>query len=117
MLQTDELVKVCAGHILEKKGQQILCLDLRGISAITDFFLLCTAGNSPQAKAIADHVKDQLEEEGISPLRIEGYREARWILMDYGSLIIHIFQGEERQYYNLERLWGDAPKVSFSPKD
>lgn len=116
MLQGEDLVKACAGYMLEKKGQQIISLDLRGISVVADFFLVATASNTPQAKAIADHVKDKLAEEAILPLRVEGYREGRWILLDYGTMIIHIFQEEERQYYNLERLWGDAPTTAYTPK-
>ena len=74
---------------------------------IADYFLLRTAANSRQAKAIADYL---LEENEQKPLRMEGYQEGRWILLDYGALIVHIFQEEEREYYNLERLWGDAEK-------
>lgn len=117
MPNVEELLQKCAGYILEKKGQDILSLDLREISTMADYFLLCTVGNTPQAKAVADYIKEKMAEEEPLPLRVEGYKDGRWILMDYGSLIVHIFQQDERLYYNLERLWGDAVKTAYGPKE
>ena len=111
---TEELVEKCAQLAFEKKAQRVVSLDLRGISVVADYFLICTGSNSQQVKAICDHIEEKLKEENeTSCLRIEGYEQGRWILMDYGSVIVHIFQEEERLYYNLERLWGDAP-VSYT---
>ena len=109
------LVEKCAQLAFEKKAQRVVSLDLQGISMVADYFVICTGGNSQQVKAICDHIKEKLQEqEHISCLRIEGYEQGRWILMDYGSVIVHIFQEEERLYYNLERLWGDAPTTLYS---
>lgn len=109
-----ELAKAAAGFAYEKKGRDIMGLDLRGKSPVTDYFLLCSGSNKPQIKAICDNIDDKMAELGLNPLRIEGYGEAQWILMDYGDLIIHIFDDDSREYYNLERLWGDAPAVRYS---
>ena len=102
-----EFMKTCAALAREKKATDILALDISGLTTIADYFLLLTAANNRQATAIADYL---LEENEQKPLRMEGYQEGRWILLDYGALIVHIFQEEEREYYNLERLWGDAEK-------
>jgi ribosome-associated protein len=92
----------------EKKAVDIMTMDLSGITLICDHFLLMTAANTRQAQALSDYLAQGLKETGNPPLRIEGYKEGRWILLDFGSVVVHIFQEEERRYYNLERLWGDA---------
>ena len=102
---------------MKKKGREIMGLDLRGKSPVTDYFLLCSGSNKPQIKAICDNIDDKMAELGLNPLRIEGYQEAQWILMDYGDLVVHIFDDDSREYYNLERLWGDAPAVRYSTAD
>lgn len=117
IMQDDELLKHCAAFAFEKKAVNVVSIDLRGISPVADYFLICNGNNTPQVKAICDHIDEKMEDEfGIRPLRVEGYRDARWILMDYGTLIVHIFQGEEREFYSLERLWGDAPAYKYEPK-
>lgn len=112
-----ELAKAAAGFAYEKKARDIIGLDLEGKSPVTDYFLICSGSNKPQIKAICDNIDDKMAELGLNPLRIEGYQEAQWILMDYGVLVIHIFDDENREYFNLERLWGDAPAVRFSTAD
>lgn len=98
----------------EKKGRDIMILDIRKISIIADFFVICTGSSSINVQAIAGEIVDRVKEEtgDITP-RIEGYREGRWVLLDYGDVVIHIFQEEEREFYNLERLWGDASVVGM----
>ena len=86
-------------------------IDLHEVSSVADYFLIMSGSNKPQLKAISDNIEEKLAEQGLRPLRIEGYREAEWILLDYGSLVVHIFV----DYYNLERLWGDAPAYKFEP--
>lgn len=108
MNDAQKLVRKIVAAAEERKAQNTIVLDLRGVSLIADFFMICSAGSSIRAQAIAQHIKEKLEEEGVPLLRQEGYQEARWILLDYGWVVIHIFQEEERQFYNLERLWGDA---------
>lgn len=94
----------------DKKARNIRILDVEGISMVTDSFVICSANSNVQVKAIADNIEKELAKEGINMLHKEGYREGRWILMDYGTSIVHIFVEEEREFYNLESLWGtDKP--------
>ncbi|MCL1918839.1 MAG: ribosome silencing factor [Peptococcaceae bacterium] len=96
----------------EKKGRDMMLLDLRGISVITDYFLLVTGNSRIQTRAIADYLQEKLGVWDIRLLRTEGLAEANWVLMDCGDLVIHIMTPETRDFYNLERLWGDAPVVA-----
>jgi ribosome-associated protein len=93
----------------DKKAENIVALNMKGISLVADYFLICHGNSDKQVQAIAKEMKDQAEENQISVKRMEGYDEARWILVDLGDVIAHIFHKDERSYYNLERLWGDAP--------
>ena len=107
-MDSKQMMERCVELAKEKKAQDILALDLRGISIISDFFLIMTASNNRQAQAIAEHLAVESKKEDFAPERIEGYRDGRWVLLDYGAVIVHIFLENERQYYNLEKLWGDA---------
>lgn len=111
----DELIKAAAAFGWAKKARDIVGIDLHEVSSVADYFLIMSGSNKPQLKAISDNIEEKLAERGLRPLRIEGYREAEWILLDYGSLVVHIFADEQRDYYNLERLWGDAPAYKFEP--
>ena len=99
-----------------KKAFEILILDLRGLTSITDYFVICSAGNITQTGAIADGIERSLAVAGNYPSHIEGGADATWILMDYGDVVVHIFDAQTRAYYSLERLWGDAPRVQRSLK-
>jgi ribosome-associated protein len=112
-LTSHQLALACSSAAQEKKAQDIVIMDLQGITLIADYFVICTGANPIQIKAICDNINDKLKKQGVSPLRIEGFNDARWILMDYGTVIVHIFMEEERDYYNLEKLWGDAKIVSL----
>lgn len=94
-----------------KKAFDILVLDLRGLTSIADYFVVCSAGNITQVAAITDGIVHALAAEGIRPGHIEGAAEAAWVLMDYGDVVVHIFEEKTRGYYSLERLWGDAVVV------
>lgn len=108
-MTSHDLALACASAAEGKKGKDIIVMNLQGISIIADYFVICTGANAIQVKSICDHIQEKLALEGNKPpLRIEGLKDARWILMDFGSVVVHIFQEEERLYYNLERLWGDA---------
>ncbi|MTV48020.1 ribosome silencing factor [Heliobacillus mobilis] len=95
----------------DKKAFDIMILDLQGRSSVTDYFVICNGNSTPQLQAICQNIEDKMKDMGIQVLRTEGYREGRWILMDYGAVVVHIFQPETRDFYNLERLWGDAPRA------
>ncbi|MDR3289533.1 MAG: ribosome silencing factor [Peptococcaceae bacterium] len=97
----------------DKKGSAIVLLDLKGISLITDYFLIVTGNSTIQVKAITEHLEDALPAIGIPVLRIEGLPEAQWVLIDCGDLIFHVMTPNDREFYNLERLWGDAKVVSL----
>lgn len=110
-MASKELALLAAKAIEDKKGWQVTILQLKDISLITDYFVLANGNSRIQTQAIADNVEEELEKNGFRPLRREGYLEGRWILLDYGFIIVHIFQEEERKFYNLERLWGDASVI------
>jgi ribosome-associated protein len=98
---------------LDKKAENVRLLDLRQSSAFTDFFLLCTGTNVRQVQAIADAIQDALKARGVRPALVEGYKRAEWILIDYFDFIVHIFTPATRDYYALERLWGDAVTIEI----
>jgi ribosome-associated protein len=104
---------------LDKKASDVVVLDLRGTSAFTDFFVLCSGLNQRQVKAIADAIEETLRAAKIRPAHIEGYDRAEWVLMDFFSFIVHVFTPQTRQFYSLERLWGDAERIEVTdePRD
>lgn len=94
---------------VQRKALNVVILDLRALSTVSDYFVVCSGQTPVQVRAIADHVRDYMRQEAnLRPLRLEGYHEGRWVLLDYGDVIVHVFHEEERDYYGLERLWGDA---------
>ena len=97
-----------------KKAEDILVLDLRGISTFTDFFVIMTGNSSRQNVAIFEGIAEELKQRRNLPLGVEGKEHAEWILMDYGSFVVHVFSKAAREYYLLEKLWGDAPKVAYA---
>lgn len=106
-------VKLAVKASLEKKAEKIVILDLREISSFTDFFVIMQGNSRRQNAAIYESVEQELKKEKVRPLSIEGKQNAEWILMDYGSFIVHIFSMEAREYYLLEKLWGDAPHLDY----
>lgn len=110
---TKEIAHKIAAAACDKKAQDILLLNMEGISPVTDYFIIASASNNILVKAIADNIEDKLAEEGIFVTHKEGYAEGRWILMDYDNCVAHIFLEEERKFYNLEQLWADAPSEEF----
>ena len=103
-----ELANKASQLCLDKKGYDVKLLDLKGLTTITDFFVICTADSDIQVKAITDHLRNELGKIKIKPWHIEGYENLRWVLVDFVDVIVHIFQPEIRDFYGLERLWGDA---------
>ncbi len=96
----------------DKKAADLLLLDLAGLSSFTDYFLICSAGNPRQGQAISDEILLRLGRRGLRPSHIEGYNQAEWILMDYVHFVVHIFSKQARLFYDLERLWRSAPRLS-----
>ncbi|MEA4816792.1 MAG: ribosome silencing factor [Lachnospiraceae bacterium] len=111
MKSTLEAVKIAQEALEDKKAENIKVLDLIGISNIADYFIIASGNNVNQVRAMADKVEEELFKAGIKPNHSEGYSGAAWILLDYGNIVIHIFNKEERNFYNLERIWGDAKSV------
>jgi ribosome-associated protein len=95
----------------DKKAADLVLLDLRKAAGFTDYFLICSGGNSRQIRAIADAILDSLAAEGSKPAHIEGYERSEWVLLDYFDFIVHVFASETRLFYGLERLWGNAERV------
>ncbi len=109
MQKTDLIKEIALNTLKEKKGTDIKVLDITELSLIADYFIIATASSNTLLQALVRYLEDNLEKTaGIRPNRIEGFSEAKWILMDYNSVIIHLFLPEQRDYYKLERLWGDA---------
>ncbi|NIR48133.1 ribosome silencing factor [candidate division KSB1 bacterium] len=103
-----DLAKRIADLSLEKKAEDVRLLNLRPLTSMTDYFVLCTGATDTHVKAIADHIVDKLKSEKIRPLHIEGYARQEWVLVDYVDVVVHVFQPDKREFYSLERLWGDA---------
>jgi ribosome-associated protein len=106
-----ELLEVAAKAADSKQAEDLVALDVSGPLPLTDIFLLASARNERNVLAIADEVEDKLAEAGTKALRREGRSEARWVLLDFGDLVVHVFHQEDRAYYSLERLWKDCPVV------
>ena len=113
-LSAEEKAALTSRVAADRKASDVVVLDMRDASAITDYFLICSGGSERQVQAIADAIDEQLSRSGIASLGVEGYREGRWILMDYGDVIVHVFSQETREFYDLERLWANAPKIDLS---
>jgi ribosome-associated protein len=115
MKQPDRVARASAiAHAAqEKKCQQLVALDVREVTSVADTFILVTATSDRHARAITDAVVEAVRENGEKPLGVEGYDEARWVLIDLGDVIVHVFQPEVREAYDLERLWSDAPELEL----
>lgn len=114
MEDTLELLEKIAETCDSKFAKHIVALDMKEVSLVADYFLICDGTNERQVQAIARAIKDTAEETDISVKRLEGFDQARWILVDIGGIVCHVFHKDERSYYNLERLWGDAPKLELT---
>ena len=110
---TKEKTIFCAKVAFEKKAFDIAILELKKISSLTDYFLICSGRSYRQVQAIAEFIEEKMKERGIRPLGVEGMREGRWILMDYEDVIIHIFYEAVRLYFDLEGLWIGAPRIAL----
>ena len=110
----DPEVKLALHCAEEKKAENLVVLDLRAIASFAEFFVIASGSNQRQVQAIADEINEQLKKQvGTRPVRIEGYSGAEWVLLDYGDFIVHIFEKNAREFYDLERLWRDARRVDI----
>jgi len=112
MMESLDLAQACALAASDKKAEDIVILDLRELSSFTDAFVICSATSEPQMKAIASSIREQTREKhGRKPLNEDGFPASHWVAIDYGDVIVHVFNGEKREFYNLEGLWKDAAVV------
>lgn len=111
---TESLLQICYKAIDDKHAEDIVVLNMKNISLLADYFIICHGNSDRQIQAIAREVQDKAHEHGFDVKRVEGFDAARWILIDLGDVVVHIFHKDERSFYNLERLWGDAPQLNVS---
>lgn len=112
--ELDEDVRLAIHCAAEKKATGIVALDLREIASFTEYFVIASGGNQRQVQAIADEISEQLKKQlNRKPVRIEGYNTAEWVLIDFGDFIVHVFDKDAREFYDLERLWRDAGRVDM----
>ena len=115
--ELDERVRLALHAAGEKKAHDLVLLDLREVASFTDYFAIASGTNVRQVQAVADEVQEQLRKRlGVKPARVEGYNSAEWILLDYGDFIFHVFEEKSRRFYDLERLWRDAARLSLPPE-
>lgn len=110
-METLEIVKVIQSSLEDKKGEDIKALDLRGLSNIADFFVIASGNSVNQLRAMADDVEEKLFKLGVKLHHSEGYSSGTWILLDFGNVLVHIFNKEQRDFYSMDRVWGDAKEV------
>ncbi len=108
-----EIVKACARIADDNRGKEILLLDLRKATSLVDFFLIVTASSRRLSHAIAEEIDAEMKKRGEFKLGMEGSEEGRWVLIDYGDFVVHVFSGEARTYYALEEIWGDAETIPW----
>lgn len=112
-----ETAQLCAKYADDKKAENIVLLDLRGLSPVTDFFVICSVGSSPQLRAVRDEIVVQMREQhGMKPLIVDGSFDSQWIIVNFPNVLVHVLSEEKREYYSLEELWGDAPQVAWAPE-
>ena len=117
MTETRELAVAAARAAASKKAERVVILDMRELLVITDYFVIAGASNERQVKTIAEEIQSAARALGVKPVRREGERDARWILLDFVDFVVHVFLDEEREYYDLERLWADAPREAWEPEE
>lgn len=106
----DKIAKIA----LDKKAENVISINVKKLTSFTDQFVICSADTDIQVKAIADTIRKSTDHK---PIRIEGYEQLNWVLLDYIDVIVHVFKTTERNYYNIEKLWADAPKIEYNDED
>ncbi len=110
-MESIELAKKIAELVFNKKGYDVRILDLKEVATFTDYFVICSADSDTQVKAISDEIDKTLRDGGLKSWHKEGYRSLNWVLIDYVDVVVHVFKKDMREFYNLEKLWGDAPVI------
>lgn len=109
----EERVLLCVNASLKRKAKDLIILNVRELSSFADYFIICSGTSDRQVQAIAESIQENLKENGILPLGVEGERIGKWVLMDYEDIIVHIFYEPIREFYDIERLWSDAPRMEI----
>ncbi|CCU78198.1 Iojap protein [Halanaerobium saccharolyticum subsp. saccharolyticum DSM 6643] len=110
-LSIKDIALLAADAADDKKAEEIEILNVQGLTVIADYFVICSANSDQQVRAIARAIDEKLSEKGIEPKKMAGMNDAKWVLIDYADIIVHVFHKREREYYDLERLWSDAEKI------
>ena len=113
-MNAKEMAKLAMEALEEKKAEEISVIDISRVSVLADFFLIASGNNRNQVQALADNVEEKLGRAGVSTRQVEGYNTANWVLMDYGDIIVHVFDRENRLFYDLERIWRDGRRIDPS---
>ena len=116
-IKTEDIAKKIATLVNDRKAQNITVLDLRGLSSYTDFLVICSGTSDRQVQAIAEWVASEMRDEKLRPIGVEGIREGQWALVDYGSVVLHVFHEFTRDVYQLEQIWKEAPRLEINLDD
>ena len=112
-LNRTEIAEIAAKSAVDRKAFDVIVLDLRGLSSFTDYFVICSGTSDTHVEGVAENIENKLYDQGVKLWHREGGKKASWILLDYIDVIIHVFTRDSREFYSLERLWGDAPKTTY----
>ena len=112
-LNGTEIADLAANSAVDRKALDVIVLDLRGLSSFTDYFVICSGTSDTHVEGVAENIENKLYDQGVKLWHREGGKKASWILLDYIDVIIHVFTRDSREFYSLERLWGDAPKTTY----
>ena len=113
----EQTARLCAKYADDKKAEDIVILDVSEISPICDYFVICTASSAPHLRAVRDEIDEQMHEQhGQMPRLRDDHLDSQWLILDYSDVMVHVFQAEKREYYNLEELWGDGKLVPWAPE-
>ncbi len=115
-LEPEEIARTAALAAAEKNALDIEVLDVGDLLIITDFFVITSGTSDRQVATIFESIEERLREKGVKPIGVEGEKEAKWVVLDYGSVVVHVFRTEQREYYQLERLWRDAPRLDWEDR-
>lgn len=117
MTDPREVALVAARAAADKQARDVVVLDMRDLLVITDYFVIASGNSDRQVKTLAEEIEKAAKARWLKPVRREGQQEARWVLLDFVDFVAHVFLQEEREFYDLERLWGDAPRLDWEPKE